>query len=447
MLGSLFSAVSGLQNLQTGMDVIGNNIANVNTTGFKAGRATYKESFAQVLQGATRPSAGLGGTNATEVGLGSQLGSIDTIFTQGTLQTTGVTTDMAVQGNSFFVVNKNGQQLYTREGNFQVDGQGNLVSPLNGGFVQGLMATNGVIGGSLTNISIPAGQTVPARATTSASFIGNLDASAPNITAVDPNNPTAAEFADPANASSVVQTTLSTYDSLGVKHDLTVDAWKTSATQWDFKIDPSSLNYDNTKPYTLGPGAASSPAGAATPWQFTFNSDGTINTTSSNIPTVTYTPSGGGAAVSIKIDPGTGATGLTSSAATTTAVLSAQDGYSSGVLQKISVGSDGVITGSFSNGTNQALAQVALADFNNPEGVANNGDNMFTSSANSGDPVIGYAGKTTSSTIAGGTLEMSNVDLASEFTNMIVTQRGFEANGKMITTSDQMLQDLVNLIR
>jgi flagellar hook protein FlgE len=441
---SLFSAVSGLRNNQTRMDVIGNNIANVNTTAFKASRANFTESFSQVLSGATRPGTTSGGINSMAVGLGSQLSSIDTVFTQGNRETTSVPTNLAIQGNSFFVVGNGNQNLYTRDGNFKWDSNGTLVAG-NGGIVQGLMATNGVLGGTLTGIKVPIGQTTPAAATTNVTVAGNFNSEAPAITAALPHAPTAAELADPANAGSVVRTTLGVYDSLGSKHDLTLVSWKTGANQWDCQIDPSTLNYDSTQPYTFGAGALSSPAAATTPWQITFNSDGTVDAANSNLPNVTFTPSSGGGPVSLTIDPGAGSTGVTSLAVGNSAVLRDQNGYASGVLESVSIGQDGTITGSFSNGTNQTLAQVALADFNNPEGLDQASNSMYTVSANSGTPLIGYSGKDTTSTIASGALEMSNVDLAQEFTDMIITQRGFEANGKMITTSDQMLQTLINM--
>lgn len=441
---SLFSAVSGLRNNQTAMDVIGNNIANVNTTAFKSSQANFTESFSQVLSGASRPTTTNGGVNGINVGLGSQLSSIDSAFTQGNLEATGVPTNLAIQGSSLFVVSNNSQTMYTRDGNFKWDSDGKLVAS-NGAIVQGLMATNGVLGGALTNISAPIGQTSAASATTSVSVGGNFNSEAPVLAAVDVNNPTPAELADPTNAGSIVQNTLSVYDSLGTKHDLTLVSWKTGANTWDAKIDPTGLNYDATKPYSFGPGAASSPAGSATPWQFTFNADGTVNAASSNLPAITFTPSGGGAAVSLALNPGTGSTGVTSLSAANSAVLSNQNGYASGVLQTVAIGPDGTVTGAFSNGTSQVLGQIALASFNNPEGLTQASDSMYTVSANSGTPLVGYSGKDTTSTIASGNLEMSNVDLAQEFTNMIITQRGFEANGKMVTTSDQMLQTLVNM--
>jgi flagellar hook protein FlgE len=447
MQRSLFSAVSGLHNHQIRMDVIGNNISNINTTAFKAGRATFEESFSQILRGASRPIDGQGGVNPIEVGLGMQLSSIDTIFTQGNLDITGVVTDMAILGESFFVVAKGDQTYYTRAGNFQRDADGRLVFPANGFVVQGRMATDGVLGNTLTDIVIPKGMSSPARATTLATITGNLDASAPVIVAADPANPTAAEIADVQNERAVQQMTIGVFDSLGQRHELAIIAWKTSPTQWNFQIDPSGLSYDPTQPFSFGPGTLSSPAAPATPWQFTFNADGTIDTAASNIPQITFTPLGNGSPVSITLDVGSGSAGLTSHVAGSSAVLRGQDGYSAGILENITIDQYGVIVGSFSNGVSQTLAQVALADFNNPEGLARAGDNMYTTSANSGTPIIGYSGRETSSLIASRALEMSNVDLAKEFTNMIITQRGFQANGKMITTSDEMLQELVNLRR
>lgn len=434
MARSLFSAVSGLRNLQTQMDVIGNNISNVNTTAFKSGRATFKQSFAQVLTGASRPVQGQGGVNPLQVGMGMQLASIDQIFTQGNLETTGVATDMAIQGNSFFIVAQGNQSYYTRAGNFQLDADGRLVSPTNGFIVQGRMATNGVLGGPVSDIKVPAGQTAPAKATTQANITGNLDSAAAVISAVDPANPTAAELAAPNNAASVTQTSEGIYDSLGVKHDITMTAWKVAPNQWNFKVDLSSINGGGT-PSTFGPGS------------FVFKSDGTLDTAASKLPTITFTPAGNAKDVSITLDPGSGAGGITSFASNNSAVLRDQNGYTSGTLQRITVGRDGTVVGAFSNGTNQSLAQVALADFNNPEGLESRGDNMYSTSANSGSPLIGFSGRETSSTVASGALEMSNVDLAQEFTNMIITQRGFQANGKMITTSDDMLQTLVELKR
>src|SRR4028118_70807 len=181
MLRSLFAGVSGLRNHQVRMDVIGNNIANVNTVAFKSGRVTFKEGFAQLLQGASRPPGDQGGINPIQVGLGMQVGSIDQLFTQGNIETTGVTTDLAIQGDSLFVVRKGNQSFYTRSGNFQIDAAGQLVSPTNGFVVQGKTYVNGVLQDGIQDIKLPFNQKVTAKATSDLNLAGNLNASAPQV--------------------------------------------------------------------------------------------------------------------------------------------------------------------------------------------------------------------------------------------------------------------------
>jgi len=437
MLRSLSAAVSGLRNQQTKMDVIGNNVANVNTVAFKAGRVTFKEGFAQLVSSATRPSDQAGGTNPEQVGLGSQIGSIDTIFTQGNLENTGKDTDLAIQGSSFFIVKKGAQNFYTRAGNFEVDSNGTLVSSTNGYEVQGRMAVNGKLDDQLTTLKVPIGQTAPANATTKVSLSGNIDAgSAPfdkgAATALDALDP--AQRALPQNAGSYKDMSITVYDSLGTKHELKMVMWKTAPDQWDWKFDSTGMDISS---------AGITDAGGTHP--ITFKSDGSIDTTNLTPPTVKFTPNSGAADVSITLDFGTGLNGLSQFAGTSNAVMRDQDGYTNGTLQSFSIDATGTIIGAFTNGTTQTLGQVALADFNNPEGLNKAGDNMYLGTGNSGQAVTGYAGEGSVSSIASGALEMSNVDLAQEFTNMIVAQRGFQANGRVITTSDQMLQDLVQL--
>jgi len=438
MLRSLSSAVSGLRNQQTKMDVIGNNVSNVNTVAFKAGRVTFKEGFSQLVESASRPVNGSGGTNPLEVGLGSQIGSIDTVFTQGNLEMTGQNTDLAIQGNSFFVLKNGNESFYTRAGNFQVDGSGMLVSGNNGYAVQGRLATDGKLDPQVTSLRIPIGQTSPANATTKITIDGNLDASATafdkgGAAAVDPLDPT--QRALPQNANSFKDLSITAYDSLGSKHEVKLVMWKTGANQWDWKADPSGMDISS---------AGITEVKGTHP--ITFKSDGTVDTsTGFTMPEVKFTPKDGAADVDVKLDLGSDVNGLTQFAGSSNAVMRDQDGYTNGTLQSYTIDTTGTINGSFSNGTSQVLGQVLLADFNNPTGMATAGDNMYQPTANSGAAVAGYSGEGVNSTIASGALEMSNVDLAQEFTNMIVAQRGFQANGRVITTSDQMLQDLVNL--
>ena len=435
---ALSSAVSGLRNQQTKMDVIGNNIANVNTVGFKAGRVTFKEGFSQMVSSASRPTDQTGGINAAQVGLGSQIGSIDTQFTQGTLETTGKTTDLAIQGNSFFVVKKDAQTFYTRAGNFQVDADGSLVSGNNGFLLQGHTAINGKLQDGVTGLKIPLGQVAPANATTKVTISGNIDASAnvfdkgsaPTLDALDPDQRSLEQ-----NKNSYKDFSITTYDSLGAKHELKMVLWKTGANQWDWKIDGSNMDVTNA--------GVTETAGTH---PITFAQDGSVDTGNGFVPpAISFTPSEGGAPVSLKIDLGTGLNGLSQFAGSSNAVMREQDGYSNGELQDFTIDATGTILGSFTNGTQQILGQVALADFNNPQGMQRVVDNMYQVTANSGGAVVGFAGEGVVSSIASGTLEESNVDLAREFTDMIVAQRGFQANGRVITTSDQMLAELVQL--
>jgi len=426
MMPSLFAGVSGLQNHQTEMDVIGNNIANVDTVAFKSSSVTFKEGFAQLLQGASRPPGNQGGINPIQVGLGMQIGSIDTNMTQGNLQSTGVNTDVAINGNSFFVARQGNQSFYSRSGNFQIDAQGNLVEPDNGFIVQGKMATNGVFSDAITDIQLPFGQKAAANPTTSMQLAGNLDGSQPVFDTTDPAGGTLGDgfnadtMANPANANSFTATTVTAYDSIGTKYDVKVDLYKSAANTWTWQVDPSSLT------------AAGVPAGSITGGgTLTFNADGSLASTGTQ--TISF-DSPGANTVTIAMDPGSGVNGITQYAGTTTAVLQNQNGYSAGTLENFSIDNNGVITGSFTNGVNAA-------------GLLRVGDNMYQQSGNSGGPVVGFAGAGSQSTLTSGALEMSNVDLATEFTNMIVAERGYQANAKTITTSDQMLQSLIEMVQ
>ncbi|MFI5233231.1 MAG: flagellar hook protein FlgE [Gemmatimonadales bacterium] len=439
MMPSLFAGVSGLQNHQTEMDVIGNNIANVDTVAFKSSSVAFKEGFAQLLQGASRPPGNEGGINPIQVGLGMQIGAIDTNMTQGNLQSTGVNTDVAINGSSFFVARQGNQSFYSRSGNFQIDAQGNLVEPDNGFIVQGKMAINGVFSDAITDIQLPFGQKAAANPTSTMSLAGNLDGSQPVFDVTDPvggslgNGFNADTMANPANANSFTETTIAAYDSVGTKYDLKIDLYKAASNKWNWQVDPSSL--------TAAGVSAASISGSGS---LTFNPDGSLSNTGTQ--TISF-DSPGANTVTIAMDPGSGVNGITQFAGTSTAVLQDQNGYTAGTLENFSIDNNGVITGAFTNGVNVALAQIAMADFNNPAGLLRVGDNMYQQSGNSGGPVVGFAGAGSQSTLTSGALEMSNVDLATEFTNMIVAERGYQANAKTITTSDQMLQSLISMVQ
>jgi len=415
MMRSLFAGVSGLRNHQVSMDVIGNNIANVNTVGFKSSRVTFEEGFAQLLQGASRPPGDTnsvsGGVNPVQVGLGMNIGSIDLLFTQGSLESTGVNTDLAIQGDSFFVVSDGQQNFYTRSGNFQLDASGRLVASTNGFVVQGRGAVDGVLTDTIQDITLPFGQKSAARASQNVTFAGNLNAE--------------------AAVGAIRETTITVYDSMGVRDELTVTFEKTSGTEWSYSVAAANGT------------AVSGAAGV-----LTFDNEGRLAAPVPTDPFV-FTPASGAADVSIAINFGAenSIAGLSQFASPSTAVIREQDGYTMGDLERFSIDPSGTVTGAFTNGVTLILGQISLASFNNPSGLTRSGDNMYSVSANSGSAVLGSAGAGSQSTITAGALEMSNVDLAQEFTNMIRAQRGFQSNARVISTSDEMLQEVVTLKR
>jgi flagellar hook protein FlgE len=415
MMRSIFAGVSGLRNHQTRMDVIGNNIANVNTVGFKSSRVTFKEGFAQILQGGAVTANGA--TNPVQVGLGMNIGSIDVLFTQGSLESTGVSTDLAIQGQSFFIVSDGVQRSYTRAGNFQLDGNGRMVTATNGAVVQGrLIDSAGNLTDQIQDIVLPFGQKWPARATSEITFSGNLNAQAPE------------------GASR--ESTITVFDKLGASHEVRIRFERQAAAgTWEYQITlPNSVGFDPLDP-PLATGSV------------VFDNEGRLESfTPKNF---TFTPDSGADNVQIDLNFGAigGLRGLTQFAGPSTAVVREQDGYRQGDLERFSIDTTGTIFGAFTNGITLKLGQVAMADFNNPGGLVRVGDNQYSASLNSGEAVIGFVGEGSQSTIASGALEISNVDLAQEFTNLITTQRGFQSNARVISTSDEMLQEVVSLKR
>jgi flagellar hook protein FlgE len=410
MMRSMFSGVSGLRNHQTMMDVVGNNIANVNTVGFKASQLSFQDALSQTIRGAKASGTNTGGTNPIQIGLGVKLALVSTNFSQGSLQNTGRMTDLSIQGDGFFILSDGSGHFYTRAGYFSFDSQGKLINPSNGYVVQGWMAdADGNIdtNAAVTSISIPVGQTMTPRATTVVQYQGNLPA-------------------DAAVGDSFV-TSIEVRDSQGADHTLTMTFTKTGVNTWSWEA--------------TGPAGISGNTGT-----LTFDVNGAL--TGSTGGPIQFTPAGADV-VTIVPDFGTagGTDGITQFASQSTVAAVYQDGYASGSLQSISISDNGVISGFFSNGLNLRLAQIALCVFNNPEGLMKVGDSMYRTSNNSGEPLIGVSGSGNRGIITGGTLEMSNVDLAQEFTNMIIAERGFQANSRIITSADQMLQDLVNLKR
>jgi flagellar hook protein FlgE len=424
-LRSLFSGVSALRNHQIMMDVIGNNIANVNTVGFKTGRTTFKETFAQTIRSASRPSMA-GGMNPMQVGLGVTVNSMDSIFTQGNIETTGNRTDMAIQGGGFFVVKKDDQLYYTRDGSFDLDATGRLVNPGTGTVLQGKVAdATGAIpaGTTLQDIVVQPDLKSPAKATSVINYSGNLDSSA------DTYNATTGKGGH-------FGASLSVFDSLGNQIPVTVTYSKSAQNTWDWSASVEDTGTGTTT--TVGSGI------------LTFNTDGSLNSVTGN--QFTITPTTGSSALDITLNFGTPSTtvpgtytGINQNAGTSNVVSTGQDGYTSGTLTDVSIDAGGRVLGTFSNGNVVTIAQVMLAQFNNPAGLLREGENLYQVSGNSGTAALIDPGDTTQ--IVSMSLEQSNVDLAEEFTKMITAQRGFQASARVITTSDEFLQEVVNLKR
>ncbi|MBS4009014.1 MAG: flagellar hook protein FlgE [Clostridium sp.] len=412
MQRSLFTAVSGLRNHQVKMDVIGNNIANVNTTAFKGGRVRFQDILSQNIRGASAPQLGRGGINPAQVGLGMSIGAIDTIHNQGSLQNTGRLTDLAIQGNGFFVMSDGINRFYTRDGAFSVGADGDLVNASNGFKPLGWAAD--AAGNIDTNLplrtlNIPIGNRVNTRATENLVLGGNLDA----LTAIHPGPP-----ALPSHTAEVIA-----YDSQGGMHTISIALTKTASNAWSWAATSGA--------HVMTAGSSGT---------LTFDASG--NLTASTGGPIGFSPPGV-APLSVAVD----FSGLTQVVGRSSAMVRSQDGFPVGELESFMIGNTGVINGVYTNGLVVALGQVALAGFPNPEGLQKAAANMFQISSNSGLPRIGGAGLEGRGMIETATLEMSNVDLSVEFTEMITTSRAFQANSRMISASDDLLQEVVNLKR
>ena len=579
MLKSLFSGVAGLQSHQVAMDVESNNIANVNTIGFKYSRANFSDLLAQTKAIATAPQGQLGGKNPVQVGLGSTVNSMTRIFSQGSIQNSDKNTDVAIQGDGFFIISPDGGNTYkyTRAGDFKFDAGGNFVD--NNGFIaQGWLRDpkTGKVDSTapIEDINIPPGLTTPANPTTDVTLKANLN-SGPLVTSfsraypidtsgnvtdyngnsvnsgdvgfmfnsngeafslqdgqgvqisydggnsyksytyktsnpntgngefqtlkelrdniandvssasngatasVDdhgkikidnsagsapldikvkpitsngttentrflttmralegslPNTSGAVAYSQDFNAATH-SSSIDIFDSLGTKHTLRTAFRKVSASKWDMTItvpDPATISTSAPKNQKTG--------------SITFNTDGSLSTYD---PTsVSFTGNNGSAPnQTVKLSFGTpnkfdGMTSFDSKSATSGI---SQNGYTGGDLVGIRIDQSGTLIGSFSNGRSFGLAQIGMAKFTNNEGLSSEGGNVYNQTANSGDPIIGTAATAGRGFIQSSALEASNVDLSRALTQLIVIQRGFQANGKTITTSDQLLQTLIGL--
>ncbi len=578
MLKSLFSGVSGLQSHQIAMDVEANNIANVNTVGFKYSRANFSDLLAQTRSIATAPQGKLGGKNPVQVGLGSTVSSMTRIFSQGSIQNSDKNTDVAIQGDGFFIISPDAGNTYkyTRAGDFKFDAGGNFVD--NNGFIaQGWLrdTDTGKVDSTapIKNINIAPGLTTPAHATDEVVLKANLNSgphvksfshaykiddngnvtdsndhvvpsgdlgvlfnsngdafalkkdqgitltvngtdydlqydpadnsndkfttlkdltddirthitaasstakvtvtdqgkikidnstaggsdldikikgyvdAANNVTenprftttmsalaAVLPNTTGSISFSQDINAATH-SSSIDIFDSLGTKHTLRSSFRKVSANKWSMTLtvpDPSEISATAPKNQQVG--------------DITFNNDGSI--AQYNPGSISFTANNGSKPFqTVKLSFGTpnkfdGMTSFDSDSATSGI---SQDGYTGGDLVGIRIDQSGTLIGSFSNGRSFGLAQIAMAKFTNNEGLSTEGGNVYIQTANSGDPIIGTAATAGRGFIQSSALEASNVDLSRALTQLIIIQRGFQANGKTITTSDQLLQTLIGL--
>jgi flagellar hook protein FlgE len=396
MLRSLFSGISGLRQHQTMMDVVANNIANVNTTGFKSSSVVFEDTLSQMQRAAAAPGGGIGGLNPAQVGLGVQLGAINTNFLQGSAQTTNKATDVLIQGDGFFVVKNGGENVYTRAGAFTFDTDGYMVNP-EGRYVQGFPATNGVVDpyAPLQNIRLQVGSTIPSTPTTSVTVGGNITADNTNTLTM----------------------TAQAYDIRGASHPIQIVATYNGTNGYDLTLT------DQTDGTTAN--------GA-----ITFDAAGSVDT-----PATASITMADGTTVDVDFSGVTNYNGVESIG------VKEHNGAAAGSLTQFQIAPDGSVIGIYSNGTKRSEAQIAIANFNNPNGLEKVGNTSFRDTPNSGLAQIGTPQTGGRGTLQSGTLEMSNVDLGAEFTNLIIAERGFQANSRVITSSDEMLQDLVNLKR
>ena len=600
MMRSLFSGVSGLKNHQTRMDVIGNNISNVNTTGFKSARATFTDMLSQTLSGAAAPNDNIGGVNPKQIGLGSSVSAIETLFTNGSVQSTGKNTDLCLSSeNALFILDTGSGTAYTRNGTFEFDADGNYVQAGNGYYVQGWMANNGTIdtGSGVDKIVIPSGKTMGPQASAIATYSNNLNSEVPTIVSVaggtdvsepptvyntdgesvqtkatekvtvkldglvdpatydvksggtytvgarypegtslmdvteatnsanntikvtlsdgnsrtistgtntykvgeeDPDstatskptitkveyagniteidvtvpsakasveNPVSLTLSDgskvtytkgtfTAGYSLPVATTLTVYDTLGSKHDVSVYLTKTGVTH---ETDASTGEILTKSHWAVSLDTSNTKTGTESTQEIK-EADGTITTLKMNVAELVFDDKGkyesgsGNPSLSLEngsLTPQTIAldfSAMTQYASSST-IAGVADGNAAGTLSSISIDNSGAITGTYTNGVKQVEAQVALQRFTNPAGLTKVGDSLYEDSNNAGKSGEPNTAAAIGAKITPAALDMSNVDVADQFTDMIVTQRGFQSNSKIITVSDEMLETLINMKR
>jgi flagellar hook protein FlgE len=436
LLTALSSGTTGLQASALDLSVVGDNIANAATIGYKGSRATFEDALTQTV---------IGGTG--EIGLGSRLQSVQKILTQGALTSTGIATDLALQGNGFFIVNgnHNGQtaNFFSRAGQFTVDRDGYMVN-LEGLRVQGFPAdAAGVISGLPGDLLVGTASATP-RATQDITIKANLKA---DDAIVGVGVPPALTFdATDPSVTSNFSTSLTVYDAMGAAHQTQVFFHKSAANTWDYHA------------MTDGGGLTGGTAGTLqeiASGTLTFDGQGRLigSTPDAGAGAPTFNPIAPGGVQALNFNfgdvfpAGTGLGGVTQFAANSASTFIGQDGFGSGQLASIQIDTLGNIAGIFTNGQSRVLGQVAVAGFSAPDRLQSIGGNLWAQTQESGQPVVGAPGAGGRASIIAGSLEQSNVDLAEQFVQLISAQRTFEANSKSITTADQLLSELIALKR
>jgi len=411
-MGNFSIALSGLQANSVALNTIGNNLANLNTTAFKGQTTAFEDLFYQQIGQS-------GSGDAIQLGAGTRVSGTSTNFTEGTIlpDSNSNSADMALAGNGFFVVQQGGVQSLTRAGNFQLSSNGNLITQ-DGQQVMGYAAVNGVVNqnSSLSPITIPVGLNEGAQATQNFSITTNL------------------------NSNATVGTTFSTpvqiFDSLGQSHQATVSYTKTATNTWSYSV---------ALPTGDATGVPSNNTGT-----LTFDTSGNLVSPTGSVNNITFPTLADGASdlsFNWNLNNSSGTPTISQLAAASSNTANSQDGFTSGVYQSFVVDSAGVITAQFSNGRTSTIGQLAVATVANTAGLTASGGNNFMTTAASGLATVGVAGAGGRGTLDDGALEQSNVNISTEFSNLIVAQRAFEANSKTVTTFDTISQDVLSMVR
>jgi flagellar hook protein FlgE len=403
--------LSGLDASSTELSVIANNLANLNTVGFKSQITQFQDLFYQQIGTS-------GDGNPVQEGVGASVSGITSNLTQGSIQSSGVPTDVAIQGNGYFVADKNGETLYTRAGDLSLSSNGQLLTE-DGSAVQGFAAVNGVVNPNATlgPLTIATGATNPPQSTANVQLSMNLDSSTP--------------------VGGAFSTAVQVFDSLGGSHILTFNFTKTAANAWSYNITMPAADVGTTgAPVSIKTGTLA------------FNGAGQLTTPTANVTGITATGLADGASpltFNWNVLGANNASVVSQVSGASAVSATQQDGFSSGTLVSFLIGSDGTIQGTFTNGQTSALGQIALASFANEQGLIRNGSNEFLASLSSGQAIICAPGTGGRGTLSGGALEQSNVDIATQFAQLIVAERSYQANAKSVTTFDEVTQTAINL--